>query len=164
MFHVKHLRAPLFFLAIVGLCFAGMAHAATGNATVTWTNPVTYTDGSALASSAISGSKLVCTFTPTTGAATACALSASSVSGNAQTITTALTYPAIGGSACFSVITTAGGVDSAPSVTPACKTFTPLQPNPPTGVTVTVVLTLNLTSASPITMASVGSPVVTVKP
>lgn len=155
----RNLRAPIFTLTIAALCFAGIAYGAAS--TVTWTKPATYTDGSALAASDITGNKIGCLFTPTGGIATACILSASTASGSASTFTANLTYPAVGGVACFTVIATAGGVDSAPS-SAACKTFAALTPSPPTGVTVTVTITMLLNSASPISVA-VNQPVVKAK-
>lgn len=151
-----------FCFVIAAFCVIGVAKAATNSPAVTWLKPTTYTDGSALPAASITGYKLGCLFTPTAGTAVPCTLSSSTAAGSAQTFTATLTYPAIGGSACFTVIATAGGVDSAPSAA-ACKTFDALVPNPPSNVTVTVSLTLNLSSQSPITVA-MGTPVVTKSP
>lgn len=158
-------KAPLFAVALIGLlAFACIdkASAATGPSTVSWTPPTTYTDGSVLPAAALSGNKIGCLFTPTGGTAAPCTLSANTAAGSASSFTANLTYPAVGGTACFTVIATAGGVDSAPS-NATCKTLAALVPNPPTNVTVTVTLTLNLTSASPISVA-MAPPVVTRTP
>jgi hypothetical protein len=161
-------RSLIVALAIIGsLAFACIqtASAATSSAAVTWTRATAYTDGTSLPASAISGHKIVCTFTPASGTAAPCTLSASSAAGSAQTLTTTLTYPAVGGQACFQLVTTANGVDSVPSAVTAaaCKAFDPLTPNPPGNVSVTITLALTLTSDSPITVA-MAAPVVTKKP
>jgi hypothetical protein len=158
------MKRPFLILGLLLVSLLGsFAHAATGSSSVTWTRATTYVDGSALPSSAITGHKIVCTFTPTTGAAVPCTLSATSASGTATSLTTTLTYPASGGQACFQTVTTAG-IDSDPSPVTAgsCKTFAPLQPSPPSNVTVTVTLALTITSDSPISVA-MAPPVVSTK-
>lgn len=154
------------FLLIAALALLALpTFAATGSSTVSWARPTTYTDNSPLAAAAISGNKILCTFTPTGGTAVPCTLSANTAPGAAQSFTATLTYPASGGAACFQVIATANGIDSAPSpiAAGACKTFDPLPPSPPGNVTVTVTLAFTLTSASPITVA-MAAPVVTKSP
>jgi hypothetical protein len=76
-----------------------------------------------------------------------------------------LTYPATGGEACFTLrTTTTAGLVSIDSSPKACKTLAPVSPNPPTNVTVTITLALDLKSDSPITVALAGPPVVTKTP
>jgi hypothetical protein len=110
--------------------------------------------------SAITGYAVDCTFTPTGGTAAACTLAGSPLPGSAQSGNVTVTYPAVGGSACFSLRTLVG-TNSSVGTAPVCKTFDAVAPNPPTNVTVTVTVALTLKSASPITVA--GAPVVTVQ-
>lgn len=154
------------FLLIAALALCALpTFAATGSSSVTWARPTTYTDTSPLPASAISGNKILCTFTPTGGTAAPCTLSGNSAPGSAQSFTATLTYPAAGGAACFQVIATANGVDSAPSpiAAAACKTFEPLPPSTPGNVTVTITLALTITSETPITVA-MAAPAVTRSP
>lgn len=136
-------------LAVATLLFASASHAATGTTQHTWTNPTQYVDNSALSPTDIQGYKFVCTFMPT-GATTAVpctGLTPTQISTGAQTsASTTFTYPASGGTACYQVVVTAGGVDSPPSALTAqsCKTFAALQPKAPTNVTITVTVSANL--------------------
>lgn len=148
------------FLALAACSFP-KAHAASAPSTVNWVRPSTYTDNSVLPVAAISGNKILCTFTPTGGAAAPCTLAASTTTGAAQTFTTTLTYPAIGGRVCFQVVATAGGVDSAPSAQTAssCADVPALTPSAPSNVVISISIALTLKSATPITV-EVAEPVV----
>jgi hypothetical protein len=138
----------------------GTAFAATAPSSVSWTRPVTYSDNSPLPLAAITGNKILCTFTPTGGAAAPCVLAASTTTGAAQTFTTTLTYPSAGGKACFQVIATAG-VDSDPSTLTAdsCATVPALKPSAPSNVVITVTIAMTLKSETPITV-QVADPIV----
>lgn len=152
-------------LVLVG--FSAAAHAAGGTAQLTTTLPTTYVDGSALASSAITGSDIDCQFTPTgSSTATACASSPTSVTGAAATASVSITYPAAtGGKACFRMRTKTASAVSDWSALGAnsCKDLPALAPSAPGAVTVTITLSLNLKSDTPITVA-VNQPVTTVSP
>ncbi len=149
----------LAFLALAVL--PAFAPAATGIATISFTRPTTYSDGSALPASAITGYAVDCQFTPTGGAAAPCTLTGSPFAGSVQSGNVTITYPPVGGSACFSLRTLVGSLSSVASAA-SCKTFDAVTPSPPTNVVVTVSLSLNLSSASPITVVA-STPVVTQK-
>jgi len=134
-----------FLYAALAALFVGPALAATGTATITWTRPTTYTDGSVLAASAISGNAIDCVFTPTGGVATSCGSTPATVAGgNTATGTVTLTYPVQGGRACFRVRALVGSVSSDPSAErpEACKDFEALKPNAPSNVTVTITVSV----------------------
>lgn len=152
-----------FVFAALAVLSIASAHAATGSVAISFTPPSAYTDGTPLPAASINSYQITCLFTPTGGVAGACGLNTVALPGGSSTGgVVSITYPAIGGQACFSLRTVAGVISSAAS-TPVCKTFAAvdLTPNPPSNVTVTVTLTLNLSSASPITVAA-ASPVVVV--
>lgn len=157
----------LFALVCAAALFGAFtpADAATGNAALSFSRPTTYTDGSALSTAEITGYAVDCFFTPTAGTAGACPVTGSPLAGGAnQAGSVTLTVPASGGQACFKLRTLVGTASSLGG-TPACKTFPDTRtPSDPTGVTVTVTLSLNLTSAAPITVALAGPPVVTKTP
>lgn len=142
---------------------SAIACAATGTAALSFIRPTTYVDGSALAASAITGYAVDCTFTPTGGTATACASSPATLPGTAQSGNITLTYPAIGGQACFVLRTLVGTNSSAGSSPPACKALAPIAPSDPSNLTVTITVALTISSATPITVA-MTPPVVTKTP
>jgi hypothetical protein len=156
-----------FCLTILLLCVAGVAEAATGNASITLTRPTAYTDGSPLAASAITGYAVDCQFTATGAtSSTTCTLTGSPLPGGTATGgNVTLTYPAAGGNACFVLRTLVGALSSAGG-TPVCKALPGVPPNDPTNVTITVTLAINLESASEIRVASVevAKPVVAQSP
>lgn len=160
---MKHLIQAVTLLLLASPAFA---QSATGS--IAATRPTTNSDGSTLAASDIAGYTWSCQFTPTGGNAAPCAgFSGGTVTGSNPNTTVTFTAPAAGGKACFSGVTrTVAGMVSAPSAITAasCKDIAPSIPNPPGNVQVTVTLTLNLTSASPVTVALAGPPVVTVSP
>lgn len=143
-----------FCLALLGACFlwivCDVAGAATGTASLTFTRPTTYIDGSALPVTDITSYQAECTFTPTGGTAVACVMTGGTLPGSAQSGVITLTYPAKGGQACFVLKTFVGPTSSAGTQPPACKTFAPIPPSDPTNLTVTITLVMNITSASPI--------------
>ncbi len=157
--HIGH-----FCLAILLLLIVGVAQAATATTAITFTRPTTYTDGSTLAASAITGYAVDCQFTPTgSSTATACTMTGSPLPGGTATGgNVTLTYPAAGGNACFVLRTLVGSASSAGSA-PVCKALAAVPPSDPTNVTVTITLAINLESDSPIRVA-VAQPVVTKSP
>lgn len=150
-------------IAVLILCVVGVATAATSPTSITFTRPTTYIDGSPLAASSITSYTISCDWT-STGATTSqpCTLSTTTIPGQSTTGTLTLTYPASGGSACFTLRTNVGSVQSIASSPAACKTLDAIAPNPPSNVTVTVSVALQLSSASPITVVA-ATPVVTQK-
>lgn len=131
-------------IAVFLLCVAGIALAATGNAQITFVRPTLYTDGTPLPVTAISGFQINCTF-QNTGSSVVNPCTAQSpleLPGNVTTGAVTFTFPAQGGRACFTMRTRVGSAVSDPSSPEACRDFAPLAPNPPTGVTVTVTVTV----------------------
>jgi hypothetical protein len=152
----------LLLIAALALC-ALPTFAATAPTAITFTRPTTYVDGSALPASAITSYTIACEFTaPGATNATPCTLSTTTIPGQSTTGTLTLTYPGTGGQACFTLRTNVGSVQSNSSSPAACKTLDAIAPSPPTNVTVTVSVALQLSSASPITVVA-ATPVVTQK-
>jgi hypothetical protein len=158
----KHLVIIVcFFIACAFASFA--ARAATGNATINYTPPTQYEDGTTLPATAIAGYAVSCTFTPNGGgAASACALDVTQIpGGTSRSATVKVTYPVVGGTACFVLKTvTTSGAQSDGSQPPACQPLPAVQPNDPTNLTITITLALNISSDTPIRVA-VNEPVVT---
>jgi len=101
-----------------------------GTATVTWTNPTTYTDGTAIATGDISQTRIE--YGSCNGAAFGTKAGEQTVTGAGTT----LTINSLGaGTYCFRGFTTAKGVESAASNV-ASKAVPQAAPNPPTLVTV----------------------------
>jgi hypothetical protein len=124
------------FVAVVGLCllFSGLAQAAT--VTVSWTNPTTNTDGSALPASAITRTTIVY--------GTTSAMTSNKVVTGSATSTTLDLAP---GTWYVAAKSTANGNDSNLS---AVVTYVVAQPtpNPPTGLSVVAVVAgLNMAPA-----------------
>lgn len=154
-------------VSVAALCGVfSPVHAATGNAAISFTRATTYTDNSALATADITGYAVGCTFAPTGGTAAACTGFTGSplAGGSNQAGTVTMTVPAAGGQVCFT-LKTLTAIASSAGTAPFCKTFADTRvPGDPTNATLTITLTLNLTSASPITVALAGPPVVTRAP
>lgn len=115
-------------LLLVSLVMCSRAHA--GTATVSWTHPTTYTDGSALALTDISQTRIE--YGTCAGTAFGTKAGEQIATGTATTVT--ITNLAVG-TWCFRGYTTAKGVESGPSVV-ASKVVPQAAPNPPTLVTV----------------------------
>jgi hypothetical protein len=113
---------------------AGPAHAATAN--LSWVAPTTYTDGTPLQASAITGYNFRC------GAGTTTGVSCTPVSttGTATAAVMQVAVPATGGTACIEGQTVTAAAAGPYSIPPVCKTFPALQPGPPASITVAVVL------------------------
>lgn len=145
------------------LLIPSLALAATSPQTGTWTAPTTYVDGSALASSDITGHDIDCQFTPTGGVAAACNFAPTSTTGSGTSFAVTVTYPSnTAGKACFRVRTKTASAVSAygPLIAGSCRDLPALTPSAPGAVTITVTIALSLTSDSPITVA-MAEPVVT---
>jgi hypothetical protein len=159
----EHRIVGVLAFALIAVCIAGIANAATS--TLAFTRPSTYSDGSTLPSSAITGYVVTCTFTPTGGTASACTgLTGSPLAGGTnQAGSITFTAPAAGGQACVKLFTqTATAADPVGS-SPACTTVADTRtPGSPTNVTVTVTVALQISSDTPIRVA-VSEPVVTRK-
>jgi hypothetical protein len=127
---------------LAGLLLSALASAATGGLSLT--APTTRVDGSPLLASEIASYTIACTYTPTGGVAAACvALTPTSLPGASVGGTVTFTVSQ-NGQACFTLATVdTGGRVSLPT-NAACKAVTIANPNPPTGVTVAVVLDLNM--------------------
>lgn len=135
--------------------------AATGTSALSYTRPTTRVDGSTLAASEITGYAVDCTFTPTGGTATACTLSTTTLPGGTSASgSVTITYPAVGGVACFKLRTLTGSLSSPGSQPAACKDLPAVAPSDPTNLTVTITVALNVSSDTPIRVA-VAEPVVT---
>ena len=116
-------------LAIYGLSAASLALA--GTATLTWTNPTAYTDGSALTLASVNVYRGTSASGPWT--------KIGSVAESAATpITTYTDATAVAGTTEFYYVTAldAAGNESAPSNT-ASKAIPPATPNSPTGLQIT---------------------------
>lgn len=151
------MKALLILVSLV----TGVASAATGSTALNYTRPTTYVDGSTLPSSAITGYTVGCTFTPTGGTATACTLNTTTLPGGTSTSgSVTITYPAAGGTACFTLRTNTATATSPGSQPAACKDLPALAPSDPTNLTVTITLAINIASDSPVRVA-VATPVVT---
>jgi hypothetical protein len=139
------------------LPLSAIAQAATG--ALSLTPPTQYTDGSPMPASAITGYDVQCTtWTPTGGAAVSCTQFPNVLlPGTATGGTLAGTIPATGGKACFHLRTKTAPADSAWS-NDACKTFAPLVPNPPSNVTVAVVIGINMAPVYKVTATGKRSP------
>lgn len=126
------------------LAMAQPAHAATGTSQVGWVNPTARTDGSPMAASEITGYSFLCTFTPTSSPSVPCSglTPLTITTGPQTTVSTTMTYPASGGTACYQVIVKTAGADAdASDITPlSCKTFAAVKPNKATAVTITVTI------------------------
>jgi hypothetical protein len=107
---------------------------------VSWTNPTTYSDGSALAASAITKTRVE--YGANTASGTGCTFGAKlgevSTTGSATSIATP-SQPV--GSYAVRAYTTASGAESVAS-SPACGVVPQAPPNSPAGVTVTVTITV----------------------
>jgi hypothetical protein len=95
----------LCLLGIALLFAAGIAYAAIRPLTITLTPPTTYTDNSPIAAGDITGYSIVCTFTPTGGAAEACTLANATIPAGVTTSSNSITYPDVGGQMCLALIT-----------------------------------------------------------
>ena len=124
-----------------------VAWSATGNATLSYQRPTTFTDGSALAAAQIASYTVTCTFRQTGQTATTpCTLSSTTIPGGTSSSgSVTLTYPAAGGEACFRLATNVNGYPPSDPSGESCKTFAAIQPSPPTGVTVTVIVAVTIT-------------------
>jgi hypothetical protein len=129
------------------LCLAGIATAATagtGTGALQFIAPTTYVDGSALPLSDIAQYDVDCGF-KAKGATTytACVnVSPTFLSATGTTGAVTFTLPPSGGDACFKLRTvTIGGAVSA-WTDAKCKTFAAVAPNAPSGLTVTVTVSV----------------------
>ena len=113
--------------AALAIAFAGMfghlPHAAPPSATLTWTAPTAYTDGTAIASGVVITYNL---YQGPSGQEAATAVS-TGITGLTTTITTGLVA---GTTTCWQVTANANGQESA-KTNEVCKTFAPEVPNPP---------------------------------
>lgn len=139
---------------IVGFILGMFAGVKTADAaTLSYTAPTTYTDGSPLPASAITGYEFRCGAGTTAGVV----CTPLSLPGTATGGTMAITGPGTGFTACVEgatrVATVAGQSYPVPPWSgpglgaysaPVCKTFPPLQPNPPGNVTIAVVIGINM--------------------
>lgn len=141
---MKHSRTIAAAAIALGLLASLPADAATGG--LSYSPPTTYEDDTPLPASAIAGYNVRCaSFTPTGGSAGTCpTIAPTSLPGNATGGTITLTIPGTGGVACFQVQTVATNGAVSPWSNQACKTFAPLTPNPPSNVTVAVVIGINM--------------------
>lgn len=141
-------------LALVAL--AEISAAATKPVGITFTRPTQWSDGSPLAASDITGYQVECQFTATGAtAATPCTLTGSPLpGGTSQTGSVTLTYPPVGGEACFVLRTVAtGGLLSEGSAPPHCKTLPALRPADPSNVTITITVAINIEANGAVSVA-----------
>jgi hypothetical protein len=140
-------KVSAILLALV-VSTAALAGAATG--ALSWTRPTLNTDGTALLSTDITGYDVVCTgWTPTGGVRGACTQFPTVTLPGGNTVAGVVngTILASGGQACWTMATKTLTAQSAPSGE-ACKTFAPVIPNAPTGVTIAVVLSVSIGNVS----------------
>lgn len=157
---MKHTRL-IAALLLISL-FGSFVQAATSAQTGTFAAPVQYTDNSAIPAGAILGYDIDCQFTAT-GASTSIPCVFAPTTTVASPFNVSVTYPAdTGGKACFRVkARTAGAVSAlSPLIAGSCRDLAPLAPQAPGAVTVTITLSLNMKSDTPITVA-MSEPVVT---
>ena len=134
-------------IIVLALLFAGTAQAAAGTAAGQFTRASSFTDGTPLAAADVVNYEIDCVFTPTGGVAGPCVSSPAATPTNSFTVT--LTYPAIGGRACFrtKTRTTNGALsDFSPYLAngASCRDFSAPAANPTSGVTVTVVVSVSV--------------------
>jgi hypothetical protein len=126
------------------LCI-GIATAATGVATISFTAPTTYANGAPLAAADIAGYNIDCTFEKPDTTVAPCALNPITIP-PASPGTVSITVPDVGGKACFQLRTVLkNNATSDMSAPPACKTFAatpPANPSAPKNVTVVVTVTV----------------------
>ncbi len=124
---------------LVGLLLSAISSAAT----LTYTPPTTYTDGSPLAASAITGYEFRC------GAGTTAGITCTPLSlpGTATGGTMAITGPATGFTACVegrTLVALGPGPWSSP---PACKTYAAVPPSAPGNIVIAVVIGIDVAPA-----------------
>lgn len=132
---------------------------AAANASLSFARPTQYTDGTALPPSEIASYNVRCaSFTPTGGTSGACpTITPTTLPGTATGGTITLTIPSRGGAACFQVQTVAVSGATSDWSAQACKTFAPLTPNPPSNVTVAVVVGFNVSPVYSVTSSGARS-------
>jgi hypothetical protein len=145
-----------FITSVIAFLLPVISLAATGS--LTFTAPTTRVDGSTLSPTQIAGYEITCSaWTPAGGVRAACPagmVSPTALSANATSGSLTFNVPASGGRACLTLVTIdSAGVRSAPS-SEGCKTFAAVAPNPPTNVTVAVVIGINM--APVLSIASTG--------
>lgn len=148
--NVKATIGAALLLALLGLAnFVNVANAAT----LTFTPPTSYTDGSPLPASAITGYEFRC------GAGTSAGVTCTPLTlpGTATGGTIAITGPASGFTACVEGATRVAAGLGPYSSPLACKTFAPVPPNPPGNIVVAVVIGINVAPVYTITAAGARS-------
>ena len=129
-----------------------MGHAAlAGQAVVTWTNPTSYVDASALAPADISQTRIE--YGTCAGAAFGTKVGEVATTG---AVTTTTITGLAAGTWCFRGYTTAKGAESAPSVV-ATKVVPQAAPNPPTLATITTTAYAPRLNGRQVVMAPVGT-------
>lgn len=137
------------YLALL-LLLASVA-ATAGTATVSWTNPTSYTDGTALALADITQTRVE--YGSCSGTAFGTKAGEVKIAG-AATTTGAITLPAA--TYCFRAFTTAKGVESAASVV-ASRAVPQSAPNPPMLTTIDVVAYKMRQSVDGFSFVSIGT-------
>jgi hypothetical protein len=127
---------------LLGALTVSPVFALTHPVPMTWTRPTTYVDGQTLPAADILSYSILCTFTPNGGTGAPCSMTPGFFSGSATTGSVIVTYPNVGGQACFRLTTRTAGSESDPS-NEACAVLPALKPNPPGNLTITI--TANLT-------------------
>lgn len=123
-------------------------------ATLSYTPPTTYTDGSPLPAADILGYEFRC------GAGTSAGVSCTPLTlpGTATGGTMVITGPAAGFTACVEGATRVAAGLGPYSSPPACKTFAAIPPNPPGNVTIAVVIGINMAPVFKLTSTGKRSP------
>jgi hypothetical protein len=146
---------PRSLLAIISaaLLLALPLVAGAETATLSFTRPTTYTDGSPLPAAAITGYEFRC------GAGTSAGVTCPTLTlgGTATGGSMTLTGPASGFTACFEGRTLVAAGPGPYSAPPVCRSFPPLQPSPPGAITVAVVIGVNVAPAYTITTSGARS-------
>lgn len=126
-------------LSAAFLCMSSATCIAAG-ASLTFTAPTTYADGSPLPASDIAQYDIDCGFKAKGGTSyTPCvALSPALLGATATGGALTFTIPGVGGDACFKLRTVTIGGGVSPWTDAKCKTFPGLTPNAPGNLTVTV--------------------------
>ena len=156
---MQYFRAIL--ASLLAFVFASAAVAAAP--VLSFTPPVARVDGTPLPASQISGYDVRCSsWTAPGGVAGVCPagmFSSVSLGAAATGATLSATIPATGGTICFQVATkdTSTPVQVSAWSAEGCKTYAAAPPNPPTNVTIAVVIGLNMAPALALTATGKNS-------
>lgn len=131
---MNHRKWSLLLLTLASLTLEAFG----ATVTVNWTNPTTYTDGTPLPASAITRTRIE--YGTCAGTAFGTKAGEFIATGSATTATSPNLAP---GTWCFRALTTANGLESAPTNAVSTVLVQP-PPNPPTGLTVSATVAMTV--------------------